>query len=105
MISRIRIAAAVSATVIALGLTLSPALAQDKMSKDTKTTTMSKDKMSKDSMSKDKMSKDGMKHDKMMKKDEMKKYSARKGGRCRNARGIAFDLRDYFFLPRALRAA
>ena len=49
MISRIRIAAAVSATVIALGLTLSPALAQDKMSKD------------------------GMKHDKMMKKDEMKK--------------------------------
>ena len=74
MISRIRFASAVSASVIALGLTLSPALAQDKMSKDDgMKSTMSKDKMSKDSMSKDKMSKDGMKHDKMMKKDEMQK--------------------------------
>lgn len=68
MISRIRIAAAVAASVFALGLTLGSALAQDKMSKDTKTTTMSKDKMSKGAMSKD-----GMKHDGMTKKDEMKK--------------------------------
>jgi pentapeptide MXKDX repeat protein len=73
MISRIGIAAAVAASVFALGLTLGSALAQDKMSKDTKTTTMSKDKMSNDKMSKGAMSKDGMKHDGMTKKDEMKK--------------------------------
>ena len=74
MISRIRVASAVS--VIALGLTLSPALAQDKMSKDSgmKTTTMSKDKMSTSSDKMDSKEKMDTKDKKMKKKkDKMDK--------------------------------
>jgi pentapeptide MXKDX repeat protein len=47
----------VLSALIAAGLTLAPAYAQDSMKKDT----MSKDTMKKDGMSKDTTSKDGMK--------------------------------------------
>ena len=64
-----RIARALTAATLSLGLGLAPAaFAQDKMSKDG----MKKDAMSQDGMKKDAMSKDGMKKDSVS-KDGMKK--------------------------------
>jgi pentapeptide MXKDX repeat protein len=74
-----RIALALGAATLSLGLALAPAaFAQDKMGKDGMAKdTMSKDTMSKDGMKKDGMAKDGMAKDGMAKdgmaKDGMKK--------------------------------
>jgi pentapeptide MXKDX repeat protein len=69
-----RIALALSAATLSLGLMLAPAaFAQDNMKKDGMAKdTMSKDGMKKDTMSKDGMAKDGMAKDGMA-KDGMKK--------------------------------